>query len=157
MCSSETFHRKKISAHGFFIWSWCHRESPGLDRFLQLSRVIKFFSQYYELPMSKQFLILKLFHPISKDYFFWNIKSFLLKKVPQSIAESAHIKLVISVSDSEIFSYFGRYNLFIIHSFKVVANRIPSDATTAMHTGDIDNKVQSGLQINFHNKVSFTS
>ena len=46
-----------------------HRESPGFEKFIPASQVIKFFPQYCLPPTSKRYWIWKLCHPFSTDYF----------------------------------------------------------------------------------------
>ena len=64
-----------MKPHQTFQISWCQLECPSFDKLLQVYRVVKVFSRYCSLRALKQSLIWKLFHLLSKAYFF-NISSY---------------------------------------------------------------------------------
>ena len=67
-------------------------------------------SQYCLLPLLKQFLIRKLFHPLSKSYSFDVLNYSHYWKNPKNIVESENIKFNFTLSDSGI--------IFILYSLQ---------------------------------------
>ena len=74
--------------------SRCHQESPGFNKFL--FRFVEIFLRYWQPPLLKQYIIWKLFDPLSKTYSFNVLNYFHYGKYSKDILESEILNRRIS-------------------------------------------------------------
>ena len=102
-----------------------HMKSPGLDRFLRVSLLAEFFSQYC-LPWKNLWFATYLINFLLK-VFFWCIKLLELLKVPQKHCRTGKYWIENKkVSDP---GNLFKYNLFNNHNFELTTKRTDSHET----------------------------